>query len=184
MQKYLILNAIPFIILKEEFTMPKKTTPKNLKAALAESKKDNSDFNLSKVLEDDSNYKFSCLVSQLAKEFLGFSHSSDVLDSGEDSIRKFLGLKDSVDSNESSDSDESDSFNAYDHESDIKEKFKEKLDPVMATESYLYLPLFKEAFELAKKAKFKGTEQDFEAYLKTSDVFREFAKSELTKYTG
>ena len=177
--------------------MNKKVSPKNLNKALSKNSEkiaenfrleDNGAFHVEKMLAENES-SFWEFVGSLAREHMTYGHSSDLLENAtEYEVQEFLNGKRPVrdwDDDASDDyEDSSETFDKHDKYDEIKDKFKEKLDPVLKTESYSSMDSFAEIYKIAKKYKFKGNEATFERYLKTSEVFREWAKHTLTEYTG
>lgn len=171
-------------------------TPKNLKKALSpESKKlatklrieDNSKFPLEKLLEE-SEWEFREFAGELAQIHIGWSHSSGLLDDATESqVREFLnGPKPVKQDWDSSDDDDgsSETFDKYDKYDDIKDLFKTKFDEAMSEVSYLELESFKKIYKIAKKKKFIGDELTFQKYIRSSDIFRNWARENRVAYTG
>lgn len=133
------------------------------------------------------------LASQIASESLGVSHASDLLDNSIDSIYfEFANYKKNkakyIKSSSDDYSDESSSdyymLDRHDYYDQVKENFKSKLDDAIGEGSLIEFEAFKTLFKMAKKRKFKGTEQEFENLLKSSVEFRQLCKNATTDYTG
>lgn len=180
--------------------------PKGLKSAEKKLKSSN-DFDLNKLaflwadsyssisdmypsFEDmmkDEKYQSHGLMERLCHELatasVGFSHASDILDDSPDRVfAEYAGVKlTDADDSTVTESEIGPRWERYD---DVKEHFKQRIDESMNSVSLTELGSFSDLYKVAKKKRFKGNEADFERLLKTSQEFREFCKSETTRYSG
>lgn len=185
-----------------------KKTPKNLKETLKE--KDSvsnftlehmfdpsfnpydhigKDKNIFESMEYQVHYNLSQLARDIAKDTLGYSHSSDILDDApESTFRDFANPAPVSYSSDSSSDYEEESESTleprWDYYDEVKNTFKSRLDESLGTGSYQNYESFKELLKIATNFGFSGDANEFERILKNSSTFRDFAKDETTRYTG